>query len=205
MSATSKPGYAEFVKSVLNTPVPTPVARETTGELGGELVGATGPHPATPGGITLAPDDIINRIADRVFEKMSPAGAGGGGGGLPPDPPHKQFLGIDGGGWTRIVLSWTVAILLAVGAWWLTVRDTLKGAASKDHVEERVHKASKAAVDGHEENGAHPKIEQRLESVEIKQTVIRDSQIRQEGTDKLQSQSLDDIKDDLKYIKRQVR
>lgn len=192
-----------------------PPGRETTGELNEQLLRVVDSGEVTPadadGALRMSSDDFINRIADRVFEKMvvtggpPPPGGSGGSDGTPPGPPRHTFLGVDVGWWMRTAVGWTVAILLAIGAWWLTVRDTLKNAASQSHVEKRVHEASKAAVSGHEENGAHPKIEKRLEGVEIKQEAIRDSQIRQEGTDKSQSDALDDIKDDLKYIKRQVR
>jgi hypothetical protein len=191
-----------------------PPGRETTGKLNTQLLrvvedGDMSAEDAN-GSLHMSSEDFINRIADRVFEKMmnQPGGTGGGAGSPPqspppppPEPPEKRFLGMDAGNWTRFLLGLAVMATIGAVGWYLTVRDRLRDAATRGEV----HEAAASAVHHHEENGIHPKVEKRLKVVEIEQRTIRESQIRQEGIDERQADALDDIKEDLKALKRRRR
>ncbi len=136
-------------------------------------------------------DQLIDLVAHKIAERaLTGFGNGGGGGG--------GFLGLDRGGWTRMVLAWVIAIVLAVGGFYLAVRDGLKARPTKEEVGKQV----KSSVDQHETRGEHPKIEKRLEGVEKEQKTIRESQIEQIGVDKNQTKVLGEIKKDLRQLRR---
>lgn len=147
---------------------------------------------------SMAQDQLIDAVAEKLARKLA-----GGGGTIPPPsgappPGHKTFLGLDAGGWTRMLMAWVVGVALAFGAWWLTVRDGLR----ERPTEERVDKKLEKAVNGHEANGNHPKIEKRLDALGAEQKMIRETQIEQTQVDKQQTEVLKDIKAELRRRRR---
>jgi hypothetical protein len=149
-----------------------------TGRLGralhGELVAAN------PGGMDEG-DDVLERLASALAPKLN--GHNGGG------PKHK-FLGLDAATWTKTLLAWSVAAVLAVAAWYLGVRDALHERPTAPQVERSV----KGAFESHNDSSAaHPPIQRRLETLGTEQKKIRESQVRQEALDETQTKALERI------------
>ena len=149
----------------------------------------TGRAPTAPV-LQLDPEDFLESVASKVAAKI---------GAPKPTSSGRVFLGMDTGAWTRLIVGWLVAVVLAGGAWWLSVRD---GLAARPTFKEAATGAQDA-IQAHEHSTeAHPPIQQRLDAMEREQTLIRESQIRQEETDKAQTKVLEEIKVEVGRIRR---
>lgn len=135
----------------------------------------------------MTPESFLDELADKVASKVNLNGS-------PDDGKHK-FLGIALGGWTKMIAAWVMAGLVALAAWHLTIRDELRVKPNIEQVEMEFKKHDKIS-------DAHPPIQARLKVIEGEQRTIRESQIRQEANDSLQTQVLQEIKDDVKGLRR---
>lgn len=207
------------------TPTPTPVTRESTDRLsscmaravapgsvydrlsaagpattGGEAPAAPGqPHgqhdseitplPAPPHAMGLSPADFLDEVALRLARRVPGAA-----------PRGKTLLGLGKADWGRLVIGWTVAIALGVGAWWLQVRDGLRDRPTSSTVQEGL----KDALESHS-SGVHPKTQQDIDVLRAQAQEIREAQIRQEQIDISQTETLHEIRDDVKTLRRRSR
>jgi len=173
-----------------------PLSDEDTGRISARLharlAGQVGAASAvTPPLGTPTPEEFLDRLAEKLAARV---GNGGGGNG------HRRFLGLELGGWTKLLASMILAGAVALAAWWLTVRDELANRTTGPDV----HRAIIEAEAHHDRDSeAHPPIQKRLEGIEVQQRTIRDSQIRQEGIDGKQSLALESIAEDVKVLRRQ--
>lgn len=119
----------------------------------------------------------------------------------PPSPPQpRRFLGLDKGSWMKLFLGWALAVGTFVFTWYNTVNsslDDLKARPTAEQVKEIIHED----IQDHS-NSIHPPTEERLKYIEGEQKIIRESQIRQEAVDMQQTETLKEIRDDVKRIRR---
>lgn len=174
------------------TPVPgapvAPLEDQDTGRLSAQLHGqatlaAGAMSPASPPAGTLSPEAFLDALSAKVAAKVNGQGGHGNGG-------TRRFLGLDRGSWTKMVLGWALAGLLAIGAWYLAVRDALHERPTAPQVGETIREGFAVHDDS---SAAHPPIQRRLDSLTAEQRIIRDSQIEQATTDKQQTKLLEKI------------
>lgn len=154
-------------------PVPEPVVDETTGRV--EAVLGSAVRGDRPGRVTL--DDMARKIAEHN-RKL----AGG------------TFLGMSREGWARTIVAWVAGAILAIGAAWLSLRDTVAASASRSWVEE--------AIETHRTVETHVVTESDLDAIRAEQRTIRESQIRQEEAAKATAEVLSEIKVELRRARR---
>lgn len=165
-----------------------PMPEIDTGRIGHELNAriamAAGQAQATPPTGTMSPDAFLEALANKVAQKVG-NGNGNGNGKKPPG-----FLGVTVGGWTKMLLAWLMAGIVALAAWHLTVRDELRERPTSPQVEETV----RGTFEHHNDSSAaHPLIQKRLEKLSTEQVTIRASQVRQETLDETQTKTLERI------------
>jgi hypothetical protein len=127
--------------------------------------------------------EAINKLAEKV-------GGNGNGG-----PPKKVFLGLTGGGWTKLVAGLLVTALLTAGAWVLLVRDTLNEHGAK--------------IDSHTASPMHQEAAKKVESLDARVTGVENAvksinttqQAVVEGLDELKQENLDKINEENKDLK----
>jgi len=146
-------------------------------------VGTAEPIDASAAAVT--PDAFLEALANKVVEKIGdPVGGGGGSGG------GRKFLGMEAGAWTKLVVGYIVAGIMALVVWQLTIRDALGERPTKPQVEASLKKT----FDNHNiSSQSHPPIQAKLKILSTEQRTIRESQIRQEGLDREQNNSLKKI------------
>lgn len=140
---------------------------------------------ANPGGMG-DDSEVLKKLAHLVKE------SGGGNGG-------SRFLGLDRDSWMKMILAWVVAAGMALGAWHLAVRDALQVRPTSDQVKHEVRGTFETHNDS---SAAHPPIQHRLDKLSDTQKLIRESQIRQEETDKTQTETLKLIQVDISRLRR---
>lgn len=119
----------------------------------------------------------------------------------PPPPPRKKYLGLEMSAWVKLLAGWTLAIVTFVFTWYNTVNSSLEELKDRPTLQQ-IEKAIHDDLDRHTNEGAHPEAQKRLESLEEEQRVIRHSQIRQETIDTQQTETLREIRDDVKRLRR---
>lgn len=128
---------------------------------------------------------LCNTIAERVHERVQAA--------APPTPPApKTYLGIDGGSWVKLLIGWTLAVVTFLFAWYNTVNAAIEDLQSRPtllQVEERLKETSTST-------------QKKIEGVERDVQTIRESQIRQETINTEQAETLKEISQDVKQIRR---
>ena len=156
---------------------------------------AVGP-PSITESAALSPEEFIDSLADRLIEKSQHGSGDGGGGG----PKGKRFLGLEAGSWTKLVAGWTAAVVLAGFAWYSTVSKGLAERPTKEELKTQF-------VDVIDRHSAKPHVQTdaRLKVLETQQREIHDSQIRQEQVNKSQTSTLEEIRDDVKQLRRRRR
>ena len=179
-----------------------PVARESkeTGPISTELLAQ-----ATASGLGMvAPvhamdpdrflDAVAEKLADRVAKKNGSNSGDGGG------PPKKYFLGVAIADWVKIVVGWAAAALIFAGTWYLSVRDGLGKRPTRKETRQLL-------IDGMKQHGQlpHPPTAKRLKILEDGQVQMQKVLIRQEGIDTRQTEILQEIKVDVKQLRRQRR
>ena len=138
--------------------------------------------------------EAINKLAEKV-------GGNGNGG-----PPKKAFLGLTGGGWTKLFLGILLTAATTAGAWVLIVRDTLKehGAIIESHKDSPMHpeatkqfKVIDARVTG---------VENAVKSINKTQQVVIEglNELKQENIKKLNDQ-VDELKSENRRLERAER
>ena len=168
-----------------NGRVPTHVPREDTGRLSADVLGAT----TTVGEANAAAeDDLITKFVDRVVEKL---GSGSG-----DDPPPRKFLGVDAGGWTKMLIGYAIIGAVVIGGSWLAIRDSLAERETHTEAAERL----KVYDAGHSKH-PHPVTDVRLQAVEKEQQTMRESLVRRDEADKAQTEVLKGIRTDLNYLR----
>jgi hypothetical protein len=175
--------------------VPDVVDNEDTGPLSTRMMAAVGDVGAMEAQGDGDPEAFLDALATKLAQK-----SGGGGG-----PPPKKFLGLDGGAWTKLLIGYLIAAAVGVFLWWLAVRDGLNERPTRPEVQETIKTTLGGALDRHENDRAHPKAQRQIDEIKVEQRTIRESQIRQEGIDKTQTETLKEIKDDVKRIRRRDR
>ena len=147
---------------------------------------------ANPGG--MGDEQVtLRKLAKLIADETGKNGGGNGG------PKKPSFLGLEVGAWTKQLLALLAAALVALGVWQLTVRDELSMRPTGLEVKQE----SKATFDVHNDSSAaHPPIQKRLDTLTSEQRLIRDSQIGQAADDKAQTKVLDEIKADVKILRR---
>lgn len=167
--------------------VPKPVERVDTGPLSTRMLAAVADVGAMPVEGVPSPEEFLDALAAKLAQKT-----GGGDG-----PPPKKFLGLGKADWIKLLIGWAVVVLVFLGTWYLSVRDGLRERPTTEQVMEVV----KQGVNGHAEK-THPTTQIQIDQIKTEQRTIRDSQIRQEQIDISQSETLDEIKEDVKLIRR---
>lgn len=120
----------------------------------------------------------------------------------PPPPPKRKVLGLEIGAWMKLLLGWTLAVVTFVFTWYNTVNASLEDLKARPTLEQ-IEKVIHDDINHHTNEGAHPEAQRRLENLEKEQRVIRHSQIRQETIDTQQTETLREIRDDVKRLRRQ--
>ena len=111
--------------------------------------------------------------------------------------PNMTFLGMSLGSWTKLGLSYGLGAGLFMVAWFNTVNRELADRPTDDEV--------KADIDDGFIRHAlqpHPGTDKRLKILEAEQRTIRESQIRSEQVDLQQTKTLEEIRDDVKRLRR---
>jgi hypothetical protein len=132
-------------------------------------------------------EDFLDALARKLAEKQGGGNGNGDGGG-------RRIFGMHSGEWVKLLLGWVVVSLLSLATWYLSVRDGLNARPTTPEVQ----RTTAAAVSEHERVGDHPKVEKRLDAMEVNVRDIKESQIRQEETHKQQSDTLQEIKQSLR-------
>ena len=161
--------------------------RATTPELSAGLHAAA----AAMGGEAAA-DDFLEALASKLASKV---GGGDGHGG----PPKKEFLGMTGGGWTKMIAGMVIAAAMTAGAWVLLVRDTLKehGASIEAHEAQPIHKEAAKTV--HTLDTRLTVVEEAVKDIDTKQTQVIS------GIDELKKENLDKIESERDELKAENR
>lgn len=154
--------------------------------LHGELVAAN------PGGMNPSGEDVLDLLAAKLGSRIGDRTQ-------PVQVPTATFLGLDAGAWTKMLIAAVGAALVAVTTWYLTLRDELRIRPTVPQIEEVMHESFEQHNDS---SGAHQPIQERLESVNVEQQKIRESQVRQEENGKAQTDVLKDIKNDLRRLRK---
>lgn len=148
-------------------------------------------HSNASGNGELSPEKFL----EALIEKLAGAGVvpkdGGGG-----DEPPKPFTSADGYGWARKLIGGIAALGIFLVTWYNTVNRDLENKATHDEVKQAVD----SKLSGHE-GATHPDTAVRLKSLEREQRTIRDSQIRQETIDTVQTTTLKEIRDDVRRLR----
>jgi len=139
-----------------------------------------------------SPDAFLEALASKIREKT---GGGDGGDGDPPDEgpaftPHP---------WSSILRKagyGAGAIGVFLVTWYNTVNRDLDDKATHSEV---VQKIDQKMV--HHSDKPHPPTEIRLRKLEGEQRIIRESQIRQETIDQVQTVTLKEIRDDVRRLR----
>jgi len=124
------------------------------------------PLQATSEATSEAKNDTVEKLAAALAKRMNSGGAGGGGARRP------NRLGSE---WLRFFLGWLGAVLLAIGMWYLSVRDALRDRPTQNDIVRMMSEA----VSLHEQRGIHPQTDDRLKSIELKQGAMREEQLHQ--------------------------
>lgn len=175
-----------------NTPIPETVPRETTDRLSRDLHARLAMNIGNA--VPVQPEQVIHILAEKVAARIGERTAGGNGNGN-----GRSFLGLDRPAWARILIGWSVALILAFGGWWLAVRDGLRERPTFDEVKTEIKDTS---IDHNGAGDAHPAIQKRINEQMQEQRLIRESQIRQESTDRQQTETLNEIKNDVRRMRR---
>lgn len=189
MSKNGKNGRAD-------TPVPVEHA-ENTGRMSRTMLTAVEASGEIDTMSASAPDDLLDRIADKMVEKM------GGGGGSPPSPPRKrdkQFLGIALGGWTKLAIGYLVAGIVFAVTWYFTVNRDLDDRPTFIEMDD----AFSDVVDDHRER-SHADTHIRIKALEKRKHEVDRWISAQDEVHKAQLDVLEDIKEDLNYLRRRRR
>lgn len=165
--------------------IPSPIEREDTAKLSIRMMSevASVGQAGQVAPYNDAGERFIDAVAEKFYEKV-----GGGDGG----PPKKTFLGVDVGGWVKYV----IAAVIAVGAWYLTIRDGIKDRPTFSVMEARME-----SVLVKHTGDQHPKTLIQIDEIRKAQQDIRESQIRQEMVSKQQAETLQEIKEQLRRIR----
>lgn len=107
--------------------------------------------------------------------------------------PQKKSHRLDFMDLTKFIVGLIVIVLTA---WW---------ALAQKLSERPTHPAVQEMLMNHANGGAHPDAQEQIDEIKVEQRTIRESQIRQEFIDTAQSEALEAIKDDVKYIRRKTR
>jgi hypothetical protein len=197
------------------TPIPDFVREESTGRLSRRVVSAV-----TPGGAWDAASSMPPENGDPVARRQGTATGGQDEpiGGLNPAEfldevairlarrvpsgpiPQKTYFGLSSSEWTKTALGWLVAALVFLGGWWLSVRDGLRERPTNDQLEQKLEKVFK--VHG---EGVHVQTKQDIEDLRRQTTQVRESQIRIEEVDQTQTETLKEIRDDVKQLRKNLR
>lgn len=133
--------------------------------------------------------DRIDLIAERVVQKQR-------------EQSGNIWLGKNRIDWARILLGWSVAALIAVGTWWLWVRDSIADRPTRQQVEDTVSRGR----DMHEDSYmAHPRFGEVLTRHGAEIRALQESQIRQVQIDKQQTELLREIRQDVKALRKRGR
>lgn len=130
-------------------------------------------------------EELCSSIADKVHERAMAAAP-------PTTPPPKTYFGIEVGSWVKLLLGWTLAVGTFLFAWYNTVNtaiDDLKSRPTLFQVEERLKETS-------------TNTQKKIENLETSVQTIRESQIRQETINSEQTETLKEISQDVKQIRR---
>jgi len=173
-----------------NGRVTTRIPAETTDRLALGLVAASKDMGLAP---PHESDDTLKQLLRAVKTAVEKGGGGGDG------PPPKVFLGQDSGFWLKLAISALVAVSLSLGAWFLAIRDGFAERPTSEAVGKMFRE-----YDKHHSDHPHPVTAKRLSAVENEQKLIRESQIRQEALAEVQTQTLTEIKGDLKQLRRRL-
>lgn len=147
-------------------------------------------------------DRLIDALADRMAFRLKDNSS---------EPEVKKFLGLDRGSWTKFILGSIVAAVVWVFTWHNTVNAKIGDRPTAAEVQKKILQISvelKKDIDSRMSTHAtypHPVTAGKIEAIAEKQAAIEKSQIRQEGTDKTQTEILKNIKEDMRYLKRRAR
>lgn len=141
-----------------------------------------------------SPDEFLDRLAEKLASRVGRGDNDGGNG----RGNGRKLLGVQIGSWMQWVVGFLILGVIGAATWWLKLRDDLRDRPTTEQVREVLD----AKTRDHEDRGSHPKIEQRLEGLEGSQRLIRESQVRQEGIDSRQADTLEAIRDDLRNRRR---
>lgn len=135
---------------------------------------------ALPG---VEPEDVLEVLAKKVAEKV-----GGGG------PPHRKFLGLEFGAWTKLILGWSIAAGIFLITWYNTVNANMKERPTRAEIVDTlgVHSAvlHPGAV-GKEDLRA---VDKRVQLIEIEQRA-QGVQLQNIG------QGIKEIRGDVKHLR----
>lgn len=178
----------------------TPMAEVDTGKISSRLhaqmAGELGQAPTmTPPMGVPTPEAFLDALALKLAARVN-RGPGGG------EPPARRFLGLEAGGWTKLLASMLLAAAVGLITWWATVRDELRIRPTTDEVGAQITEAEAHHAKNSE---AHPPIQARIVEMEGEQRTIRESQIRQEVVERAQAKTLEEIAEDVKTLRRRGR
>lgn len=145
-------------------------------------------------GEPAATDDFLDGLANKLASIMQ-----GNGSSPPPPPSRKEFLGLTGGGWTKLLGGIIIATSVTAGTWVLFVRDTLKahGSALKSHTSQPMHKETAKELNGFSVRVSV--LEQAAKDYNEKQTQVI------KGLNELKAENIKELKDELNELKRENR
>ncbi len=124
---------------------------------------------------------------------------------VPTDP--RKVLGMDLGDWTRIIIKYGVGIAVVAYLWTTTVNSEIRDRPTRSEMKTATENILKATVDVIKTHSIvpHPVTDKRIDKLEGEQKKIRESQIRQETIDIQQSKTLNEIRKDVRTIRRRGR
>jgi hypothetical protein len=132
-------------------------------------------------GAEYRPEHFIEDLAQRLARKT---------GGQPPSPPGP--FGIQKQDWVKLLFGIVIGGTVFLLTWYNTVNRDLNDRPTRDDVKSYI----RGGLDDHA-GTIHPETKAKLESLEDAQQLIRESQIRQESTDAIQTEVLQEIKGEL--------
>ena len=149
-----------------------------------------------PGGIpTIQVSDIVQRVSTEVastitsqfFESKS--------------HPEKTFLGFDWKNWIGWFTKGAVVVVVFLFTWYNTVNSSIDDRPTH----EQAHDIANSAINEHGDHGHHPQIEEAIKAHDEQLRKLSDIQIEQTTVMKQQSETLGEIKEELRRDRRRNR
>ena len=145
----------------------------------------SGEHALPP---DVEPQDVLEILAQKVAAKV---GSGNGNGG----PPHRRFLGLELGAWTKLILGWSIAAGIFLLTWYNTVNANMKERPTREEIVKTLMVHAEESHPGAADKADLKAVDVKVQAIEVEQRV-QSTQLKGIGKD------IGEIKDDMKHLRR---